>query len=53
MGGPDPESQMLLTIDSVENSSVTGHFQDGKKQVFVPVEDADPDTFDAAVYTNQ
>ena len=50
MGGPDPESQMILTIEAVGNGSVTGHFKDGKKQVFVPVNDADPDTFDAEVY---
>ena len=50
MGGPDSESQMMLTIEAVENGSVTGHFKDGIKQVFVPVNDADPDTFDAEVY---
>ena len=50
MGGPDPESQMILTIEAVGNGSVTGHFKDGKKQVFVPVNHADPDTFDAEVY---
>ena len=53
MGGPDPESQMHLTIETVKNGSVSGHFEDGKKQVFVPVDDVDPDTFDAAVYLTE
>ena len=47
-GGMDPESEDFLTIESVENGIVKGHFKDGKDQEFSPVPDADPETFDAA-----
>ena len=34
----------------MENGIVKGHFKDGKAQEFSPVDDVDPDTFDAANY---
>ena len=49
-GGMDPESEDFLTIESVENGIVKGHFKDGKDQEFSPVSDVDPETFDAAYY---
>ncbi len=51
-GGMDPESEDFLTIESVENGIIKGHFKDGKAQEFSPVADVDPDTFDAANYQN-
>ncbi|MCR4685912.1 MAG: hypothetical protein K5649_10630 [Lachnospiraceae bacterium] len=42
----------VLTITSVENGSVRGHFDDGLELMFVPVPDMDPQTFDAQNYMN-
>ena len=47
MGGPDPESQELLTIESVDNGTVKGQLDDGRNLVFTPMPEFDPDTFDA------
>ncbi len=46
----DPEDEDYLTVESVDNGVVTGTFKDGKKQVFTPVADVDPETFDAENY---
>lgn len=40
----------VLTITSVENGSVRGHFDDGLELMFVPVPDVDPFKFDAKNY---
>ena len=48
-GGED-EDLMTLTVESAQNGTVIGHFDDGIKLVFEPVPDADPDNFDAENY---
>lgn len=48
--GGEGEEPMVLTVDSVENGAVTGHFDDGLELVFIPVPDEDPETFDAESY---
>lgn len=50
-GGEDGTIE-VLTIDSVDNKTVKGHFDDGLKLVFEPVTDVDPETFDAQNYLN-
>ena len=50
-GGED-EEKAVLTVDSVDKGTVTGHFDDGLKLVFAPVADVDPETFDAQNYMN-
>ena len=51
-GGPDPDGQDFLKIESFENGNVTGHFNDGKKLIFTPVPNVNPDNFDAEKYLN-
>ncbi len=50
--GGNGESEDTFTVESVENRAVTGAFTDGKKLVFVPVDNANPDSFDAVNYMN-
>lgn len=52
-GGDGEADSDVFTVESVENRAVVGHFNDGLKLVFVPVLDADPDSFDAVNYVNR
>ena len=51
-GGVGPEGEDFLTIESAENGNVTGYFNDGKKLIFTPVPNVNPDDFDAEKYLN-
>ncbi len=50
--GGEGEETEVFTVQSLENRAVTGAFEDGVKLVFLPVDDEDPDTFDAVNYIN-
>ncbi len=43
----------VLTVDSVENGIVKGHFEDGLELVFEPVAGVDPEGFDAQNYLSE
>ncbi|MCR5301808.1 MAG: hypothetical protein K6E49_05155 [Lachnospiraceae bacterium] len=51
--GGEGEEPVVLTVDSVEEGTVTGHFDDGVELVFIPVEDVDPADFDAENYMRE
>ncbi len=46
------ESADVFTVEALENRAVIGAFSDGKTLVFLPVDDADPDSFSAENYIN-
>ena len=50
--GGEEEVKDVFTVESAENGTVTGHFDDGLKLVFVYEADANPDIFDAVNYVN-
>lgn len=48
-GGVD-ESEEIFKIKNVENSVVTGYFEDGSLLIFTPVINVNPENFDAVKY---